>query len=617
METAPTALLHLLKLSRHAQERMESMHRQGRLPGPVHLGLGHEGTLVGAACALGPEDSLFGTAWSLAAQLARGVALGGVLANAWGRSGGPTLGRDGDGLGDWHRARAFAAPATIPDSSPQAAGAALAYRIRREPRVAMGFAAAPRTDRWRRSVEASAVHRLPVVWVVENHPSGEAGRDGELGVPAVRVNGSDVRGVHGAAADAVERARSGGGPTIIESAASDGDPVERFADLLVSEGTLDRPRGAGVQRGPRFRAALAASRPVRPGERLVPRRCALDRRTGGTGLMEAVAGTRHAETTFADAIAEGLREEMERDERVVVLRSATPVEGAPSRILRGLADRFGAVRVVQTPASGDVLVGMAIGAAMEGLRPVVELPFTDLPGAGLDELVAVAGTSRYLHRVPLPLVVRGPFGAGVRAGPFHSQSPETRLAHAPGLKVLCPAFPGDAKGLLASAIRDDDPCVFLEHRWLYRRVRGEVADGPDGLVPIGRAEVKRRGEHLTIVAYGAMVHRVLDAADDLADEGISAEVVDLRTVSPLDAGTVLESVARTGRALVVSESPRFLGVGAEVAAVLAEEGFPHLDAPVVRLAPPNVPVPFSPPLEDAYLPQVEDIVEAAWRLAKW
>jgi len=332
----------------------------------------------------------------------------------------------------------------------------------------------------------------------------------------------------------------------------------------------------------------------------------------------AETGTGRAETTFLDAIVGGLREEMERDGRVILLRAATPAEaGAPARATRELAERFGPDRVVETSAGGDVLVGMAVGAAREGLRPVVELALGNLPAPGLDELLAVAGTRRWVHRVPIPLVVRGSFGAGVRAGPFHSHSPEARLAHAPGLKVICPAFPGDAKGLLKSAIRDDDPCVFLEHRWLYRRIREEVSEDPEGLVPIGRAEVKRPGEHLTVITYGAMVHRTLDAADDLAGEGISAEVVDLRTISPMDAGTILESVARTGRALVVSESARILGVGAEVAAVIAEDGFPHLDAPVGRLAPPNVPVPSSPPLEDAFLPQVEDIFEAARRLATW
>ena len=246
--TPERALLHLLKLSRHVQERMASMHHQGRLPGPLHIAIGQEGTQVGAALALGPGDSLFATAWDIAAFLARGAALGAVLANAWGRAGGPTLGRDAEDQGDWYRARTFAAPSTVPDATPEAVGAALAYRIGGAPRVAMGLCAEDATwsGRWCRSVEASALHGLPVVWVAGNvrDPSGITARVGRIGVPVVRVDESDVRRVHEAATEAVERARSGGGPTVIQAAASGGDPVERFSNLLVSEGTLDR---AGVE----------------------------------------------------------------------------------------------------------------------------------------------------------------------------------------------------------------------------------------------------------------------------------------------------------------------------------------------------------------------------------
>jgi 2-oxoisovalerate dehydrogenase E1 component beta subunit len=215
------------------------------------------------------------------------------------------------------------------------------------------------------------------------------------------------------------------------------------------------------------------------------------------------------------------------------------------------------------------------------------------------------------------MVVRGPSGGGVRASAFHSQNPEPWFAHTPGLKVICPAFPSDAKGLLKSAIRDDNPCVFFEHKWIYRRVREAVSEDPDFLVPIGTANVRREGTDVSIVTYGAMVHKALDAANAMADRGVSAEVVDLRTITPMDTETVLESVAKTSRALVLYESHRFLGVGAEVAAVIAEEAFEHLDAPVMRLAPPNVPVPFSPSLEDAFLPSVEDIERAVEQLATW
>jgi len=323
------------------------------------------------------------------------------------------------------------------------------------------------------------------------------------------------------------------------------------------------------------------------------------------------------EATYLIAIAEAIWEEMERDERVYLLGEDIGVYGGAFKVTEGFIERFGPERVMDTPIAEETIMGMAVGSAMEGLRPIAEVQYADFIANGFDELVNVAGKYHYRSGVPLPMVVRGPSGGGVRASAFHSQNPEPWFAHTPGLKIICPAFPSDAKGLLKSAIRDDNPCVFFEHKWIYRRVREVVSEEPDFLVPIGRAKVQREGTDLSIVTYGAMVHRALEAAKDLADRGISAEVVDLRTILPMDAETVLESVARTSRALVLYESHRFLGVGAEVAALIAEQAFEHLDAPVMRLAPPNVPVPFSPALEDAYLPQVDDIGAAVERLATW
>jgi 2-oxoisovalerate dehydrogenase E1 component beta subunit len=262
-------------------------------------------------------------------------------------------------------------------------------------------------------------------------------------------------------------------------------------------------------------------------------------------------------------------------------------------------------------------MGMAVGAAMEGMRPVAEVQYADFIANGFDELINVAGKYHYRSGVPLPMVVRGPSGGGVRASAFHSQNPEPWFAHSPGLKVMCPAFPSDAKGLLKSAIRDDNPCVFFEHKWIYRRIKEVVSEEPDFTVPIGTAKVQREGSDLSIVTYGAMVHKAIEASEELERQGVSAEIVDLRTIVPMDTETVLESVAKTSRALVLYESHRTLGVGSEVAAVIAEEAFDSLDAPVMRLAPPNTPVPFSPSLEDAYLPQVEDIVESVKRLSSW
>ena len=337
----------------------------------------------------------------------------------------------------------------------------------------------------------------------------------------------------------------------------------------------------------------------------------------GHGAEPRGKRTDAGEATYLIAIAEALWEEMERDERVYMLGEDIGVYGGAFKVTEGFYERFGGERVIDTPIAEETIVGMAIGSAMEGFRPVAEFQYADFMTSGFDEITTVLARYHYRSGVPLPVVLRAPSGGGVRASSFHSTNPEPWYAHAGGLKVICPAFPSDAKGLLKSAIRDDNPCVFLEHKWIYRRIKEVVPDDPDFLVPIGKADVKREGDDVTIVTYGAMVHKALEAAENLAGRGISAEVVDLRTVHPLDEETVLASIEKTSRAIVLSESYRFVGIGAEVAATIAEKAFEHLDAPIERLSPPNIPVPFSPTLEDAFLPGVADIEAAAERLSAW
>jgi 2-oxoisovalerate dehydrogenase E1 component beta subunit len=337
----------------------------------------------------------------------------------------------------------------------------------------------------------------------------------------------------------------------------------------------------------------------------------------GHGAEPRGKRTEDGQATYLIAIAEALWEEMERDPRVFLLGEDIGVYGGAFKVTEGFIERFGPERVMDTPIAEETIVGMSVGAAMEGLRPVAEFQYADFMTSGFDSIVTAAARYHYRSGVPIPIVLRAPSGGGVRASSFHSENPEPWFSYSPGLKVICPAFPEDAKGLLKSAIRDDNPCVFLEHKWIYRRIREHVSEDPDFLVPIGQARVRRQGSDLSIVTYGMMVHLALEAVEALEAEGISAEVVDLRTIVPLDTQTILSSVEKTSRALVLYESHRFLGTGAEIGSVIAEEGFQHLDAPVMRLAPPNVPVPFSPTLEDAYLPQVADIVEAARKLTAW
>ncbi len=323
------------------------------------------------------------------------------------------------------------------------------------------------------------------------------------------------------------------------------------------------------------------------------------------------------QATYLIAIAEALWEEMERDERVFMLGEDIGAYGGAFKVTEGFVDHFGTQRVMDTPIAEETIVGTAIGAAMEGLRPVAEFQYADFMSSGFDEITTVLARYHYRTGVRLPVVLRAPSGGGVRASNFHSTNPEPWFAHAPGLKVVCPAFPSDAKGLLKSAIRDDNPVIYLEHKWIYRRIKEQVSEDPDFLIPLGSAAVKREGTDVSVITYGAMVHKALEAAENLAARGVSIEVIDLRSIVPLDEETVISSIAKTSRALVLYESHRSLGIGAEVAAMIAERAFEHLDAPVARLAPPNTPVPFSPPLEDAYLPQVSDIEAAVERLSAW
>jgi len=322
------------------------------------------------------------------------------------------------------------------------------------------------------------------------------------------------------------------------------------------------------------------------------------------------------EVTYLEAIHQALEEEMHRDERVFLLGEDVGVYGGAFKVTQGLLEMFGPRRVIDTPMCEIAIVGSAIGSAMMGMRPVAEIQFADFMACAFDQIVNVAGTSFYRWRAAVPIVVRAPSGGGVRAGPFHSQNPEAWFCHAPGLRVVVPATAYDAKGLLKSAIRDPNPVIYLENKYLYRRIKEEIP-AEDYTVPFGQAVVRREGSDLSLIAYGAMVHEALAAAEALAQKGVDAEVVDLRTLVPLDEEAVLASVRKTGKVLITHEANRTAGFGAELAALIAERAFDHLDGPVLRVTAPDTPVPYSPPLEDFYRPDAAKIVETARRLAAY
>jgi 2-oxoisovalerate dehydrogenase E1 component beta subunit len=321
-----------------------------------------------------------------------------------------------------------------------------------------------------------------------------------------------------------------------------------------------------------------------------------------------------AEVTFLEAIREGLKEEMEHDDRVFLIGEDIGAYGGAFKITEGLYDLFGPQRVIDTPIAEAAVIGAAAGAAMNGMRPVAELQFIDfISCGGFDALVTVAAKSRYRNGMGCPLVVRGPCGAGGRGGPFHSACPEMWALTTPGIKVVFPSTPYDAKGLLKAAIRDPDPVLFLEHKYLYRRLKEDLPED-DYIVPLGQAIERHPGDDLVILSYGAMVHKSMEAAITLSKEGFGVRVIDLRSLLPLDETMILESVKTTGRVLVVHEHASRGGFAGELMALINQEAFDYLDAPPKRVTGPNTPVPYAPTLEDAYLPQVSTIVAEARKL---
>jgi len=317
--------------------------------------------------------------------------------------------------------------------------------------------------------------------------------------------------------------------------------------------------------------------------------------------------------TYLQAISDAMRQEMRHDERVLVMGEDIGVFGGAFKVTDGFIDEFGPNRVMDTPLAESGIVGTAVGAAVVGMRPICEMQFADFVSCGFDQLVNVAGKMYYRQGLPVNITVRLPSGGGFSGGPFHSQNPEAWFMHSPGMKVVAPSTAEDAKGLLISAIRDHNPVVYLEHKHLYRRVKGEV---PDGLyeTPL-TARIAREGSDLTVIAYGAMVHTALEATEDI--DGASVEVVDLRSLVPLDEEAILASVHKTSKVLIVDEANQTCAAGAQVAAVIAEKGFEDLDGPVRRVATPDVPIPFSPPLEQALLPSVDRVKEAARELLEY
>jgi 2-oxoisovalerate dehydrogenase E1 component beta subunit len=320
-----------------------------------------------------------------------------------------------------------------------------------------------------------------------------------------------------------------------------------------------------------------------------------------------------AQATYLEAIRQGLWEEMEADPSVFCIGEDIGIYGGAFKVTDGFIHHFGPQRVIDTPIAESAIVGAAFGAALTGMRPVAEFQFMDFIGCAFNQIVNMVAKSHYRWGAPAPLVLRGPCGGGVHGGPFHSQNPEMYFVHTPGMKVVAPSTPSDAKGLIKAAVRDNNPVLFLEHKFLYRRIKGEVPDD-NSVVPIGKARVHREGRDVSIITYAAMVHTAQEAADILAKDGIELEIIDLRTLSPLDREAITQTVKKTNKVILLHEDTKTGGLAGEIAAIINEEAFDDLDGPIVRITSLDTPVPFSPPLEHYFLPQVEDVVREVRKL---
>jgi 2-oxoisovalerate dehydrogenase E1 component len=644
-------MYELMVTGRLLETRLHNMYRGGRLGGAVYPGVGQEAAQVGFAFALESDDVFGGTHRDLVAQLTKGVTLEETLLNFYGKAAAPTSGRDGNSHFGVIDKGTLMVISPLPDAYAVAVGCAMAFDQRNEQRVAMADCGegATATGTWHEAVNSAAVLKLPVVFTVQNNQyaystpndrefsaSYVAHRADGYGIPGVVVDGNDVLECYAAARQAVERARKGEGPTLIEAvtfrhfghAGHDPadyvkpderaawmakDPIPRFEEYLESRGLLDAESKASLQSQieDRIRKTIEwAQEQADP----TPDMVATDLFAPSSPPGVAPGPPGGDEITMLDAIAAGLDEEMTRDERVFLLGEDVGPFGGAFKVTKGLHEKFGPRRVVDMPIAESTIVGAAVGAALQGMIPIAELQYTDFIYPGMDQLFNEAAKYHWKGGRNIPMVVRGPSGAGLRGGPFHSISPEGMLAHHPGIKIVVPSTPSAAKGLLIGAVRDPNPVVFLEHKKLYRSVKEAIPQG-EYEIPLGVARVARTGDDVTIVTWGAMVHTSAEAADRLAGEGISVEILDLQTIVPLDWDAVFASVAKTSRLVVVQEDVPFASVSSEVAARVAAEAFWDLDAPVQRVTPPHTHIPFAAVLEDAFVPQVDDVVAVIQQLS--
>jgi len=637
-------------LIRGFEERVAALYRDGEVPGFVHLSTGQEASAVGACWALGPADVITSTHRGHGHCLAKGLDPAGMFAELMGKDQGTNRGRGGSMHIADPTVGIFGANGIVAAGLPIAAGAATAAQLRGDGSVTVAFFGdgAVAQGAFHEALNLAAVWKLPVVFFCENngyaefspastqHAASLEQRAAGYGIPYVAVDGNDVAGVATVMEDVVGAAREGRGPSVVEAATYrwhghyEGDP-ERYRSpqeleewrardpLLRNEALL---REAGV-RDDQIKALDAFTSASLDGAVATARQLA---KPVAATLTDFVVRPRPVRTEpnppgkdapvfrTMDAIRSALEIELTEDDRVFLAGVDVGAGGNVFGLTRGLAEAF-IGRVRDTPISETAVVGLGVGAAMAGMRPVVELMYLDFIGVCFDQLLNQAAKLPFMTGggAEMALTVRTQFGAGRSSGSQHSQSLEALLAHIPGLTVVMPSTPADTYGLLRASIQDPNPVVFIENRLLYG-MKGPQPPS-DYILPIGRAAVVRAGSDLTVVSVSRMVHEALAAAASVEAEGISVEVIDLRTVAPLDMATILESVHKTSRLLIAHEAVVPFGIGAEIAATVARDAFWDLDAPIERVGAAATPSPYAPDLERAWLPDREDIAAAIRRLA--
>jgi 2-oxoisovalerate dehydrogenase E1 component len=640
-----------MQLIRQFELAAQREYKAGRMPGFIHLYVGEEAVAAGVCAHLGEKDWITSTHRGHGHALAKGVSPQALMAELYGKKTGCCGGRGGSMHLYDAAAGLFGTNGFVGAGIPAATGAGLSAKVRGTKHVGVTFFGdgAVNHGAFHESINFAAVQNLPVIFVCENNlyatatPLAMATKNCDIasraagyGLPGIAVDGNDVMAVWEATRQAVSLARSGGGPTLIEARTyrivghHEGDPlvgtyrtqeeldewkqkcpIARFKRFLLERQianadnleTIDQEAALQVKEA----VAFAESSPL-------PDADTAELHVWGTPFEPPVPPRNSpsaTERTWLDAVRDGIAEEMRNDRNLIYLGEGIGERGGSFAHTKGLWKEFGAGRVIDTPISELGFTGAAIGAAATGCRAVADLMFADFLFEAASQIIEQAGKLRYMSngQMAVPLAIRAGMGAIKNAGPHHSGCYYPVWAHCPGLVVAVPSNPADAKGLIKTALRSSDPVIFLEHKLLFGS-RGVVPSG-DHCVPFGRASVVRKGKDLTVITCGELVHRSLQAASRLEEAGVSCEVIDLRTIVPLDVDTICESISRTGRLLVVDEAFSMCGMGAEIAAVVMEEAFDDLDAPVGRLHTAPVAQPFSPSLENAVMVTAEKIVAAA------